>query len=202
MHFVHTDPCYREPEPSCMKCSDIRRHLKPYSISAMRTTTVNHAFAAAMAPCDTYDEEQTREAMHLLGQDPDDLDCVYCGSKAETWDHVHATVSAKNFSGYGHRLGNLLPCCKPCNSRKGNRRWSVYLERLGLSAGDLNVRRQLIQGYLDRYGLRDAIPSQHVEFEELQEIRRQVLHLFAKADVLAKSLRAKAQAAADIANVK
>lgn len=184
-----------------MKCSDIRRHLKPYSIIAMRTTTVNHAFAAAIAPCDTYDEGQTREAMHSLGQDPDDLYCVYCGSKAETWDHVHATVSAKNFSGYGHRLGNLLPCCKPCNSRKGNRRWSDYLERLGLSAEDRLVRGQLIQAYLDQYGLRDPIPSQCVEYEQLQEIRRQVLDLFAKADVLAKSLRSKAQAASDIPRI-
>ena len=183
-----------------MKCSDIRRHLKPYSIVGMRTTTVSHAFAAAIAPCDTYDEDQARGAMHLLGQDPDDLHCVYCGSQAETWDHVHATVSAKNFSGYGHRLGNLLPCCKPCNSRKGNQRWSDYLERLGLSTADLALRKRLIQAYLDRYGSRDPIPM-CVEYEQLQEIRRQVLALFAKADVLAKELRSKAYPAADVVNV-
>jgi hypothetical protein len=180
-----------------MRCSDIRRHLKPYSIVERRTTTVNHAFAAAIAPCDTYDEAKAREAMHLLGQDPDDLHCVYCRSKAETWDHVHATVSAKKFSGYGHRLGNLLPCCKPCNSRKGNQRWSDYIERLGLNTDELIIRRRQIQAYLDRYELRDPVPSQCVEYEQLQEIRCQVLDLFAKADVLAKELRSKAYLSAD-----
>jgi 5-methylcytosine-specific restriction endonuclease McrA len=105
-----------------MRFPDIRRYLKPYSIVASRTTTVNHAFAASIAPSDTYEAAKVREAVVALGQDADaDLVCVYCGAEAETWDHVHATVKDKAFSGHGHRLGNLLPCCKPCNSKKGNK---------------------------------------------------------------------------------
>jgi len=111
----------------------MRSHLKPYVIVARRKTTINHAFAAAIAPSDEYTDESVREAIVFLGQDPDQpLRCAYCGDSAKTWDHVFATVKDSHFSGYGHRLGNLLPCCKPCNSAKGNKNWRSYLEGLGL----------------------------------------------------------------------
>jgi hypothetical protein len=175
-----------------MRYKDIGRHLKPYSIRARRTTTVNHAFAAAIAPCDLYDERRTRDAVQQLGQDPDvDLLCVYCGSNAETWDHVNATVRNKKFSGFGHRLGNLLPCCKPCNSKKGNRTWSDYLNSLPLDAADSARRRNLIEAYLVHYPLSDAVPDHLPEYERLQVLRTQVLEIFKEADDLAKQIREK-----------
>ena len=176
-----------------MRCSDIRRHLKPYSILANRTTTVNHAFAAAIAPCDSYDEQKTCNAIRLLGQDPArELSCVYCGLRAETWDHVRATVVDKRFSGFGHRLGNLLPCCKPCKSKKGNKRWSDYLSSLSLSSDELTQRKRRIEAYLAQYLCQDLVPEHLPEYEILQELRGQVLELFAKADRVAKELRLKA----------
>jgi 5-methylcytosine-specific restriction endonuclease McrA len=175
-----------------MRCSDIRRHLKPYSILTNRTTTVNHAFAAAIAPCDPYDAQKTCDAMRLLRQDPEgDLTCIYCGLTAETWDHVRATVLDKKFSGFGHRLGNLLPCCKQCNSRKGNRSWSDYLNSLSFDPAELVLRRQLIEAYLAEYPCLDSIPEHLPEYQQLQELRRQVLELFAQADRIAKELRLK-----------
>ena len=44
-----------------MRYKDIRRYLKPYSMVASRATTINHAFAACIAPCDKYDEEVMRQ---------------------------------------------------------------------------------------------------------------------------------------------
>lgn len=117
-----------------MRLKSIATHLRPYLMLARRRTTINHAFAAAVAPSDTYDEARTREALLVLGLNPDgELECAYCGELAETWDHVFATVRNSRFSGYGHRLGNLMPCCKPCNSRKGNKHWQAHLETLQLS---------------------------------------------------------------------
>lgn len=88
-----------------MRFADIRRYLKPYSIVANRSTTINHVFAASIAPSDIYDEATIRKAIAYLGQNPDmDLLCVYCGHSAETWDHAHATVKDKAFSGYGTEL--------------------------------------------------------------------------------------------------
>ena len=41
-----------------MKAKSIATHLRPYVMLARRRTTINHAFAAAVAPSDTYDESR------------------------------------------------------------------------------------------------------------------------------------------------
>ena len=65
----------------------IARHLRRYRMAASRRTTVNHMFAAAVASHDRYDETRVREAVALLGNDPDGhLACAYCGGAAETRD--------------------------------------------------------------------------------------------------------------------
>jgi hypothetical protein len=171
-----------------MHYSSIRSHLKPYVIVTRRKTTINHAFAAAIAPSDFYEDAHVREAILCLGQDPDkDLACVYCGDAAQTWDHVFATVKASQFSGYGHRVGNLLPCCKSCNSSKGNKDWYRYLT-------DLDLPNQFAQGekikaYLARYSSPDSIPNDSFEYRRLQGIRQQVMALLVEADQLAKIIR-------------
>lgn len=177
-----------------MRYKDIRRFLKPYSMVASRTTTISHAFAASIAPCDTFDDQTMRTALTVLGQDPDaELECAYCGARAETWDHVHATVQDKKFSGYGHRLGNLLPCCKPCNSRKGNKNWLVFLRTLPITEALRAERESRIAAYLTKYGAKDVVPEHLPEYEQLQELRRQVLQLFREADELASVVRRKSE---------
>ena len=176
-----------------MRYRDIRRYLKPYSMIASRTTTINHAFAASIAPSDSYDEQRVREALAVLGQDPDtSLLCAYCGAEAETWDHVHATVKDKVFSGFGHRIGNLLPCCKPCNSKKGNKDWRAFLNSLSIPESLRKKRESRIDDYLNQYCSIDAIPEHLAEYHELQELRLKVLELIQKADQLATIVRRKA----------
>jgi 5-methylcytosine-specific restriction endonuclease McrA len=177
-----------------MRYKDIRRFLKPYSMVASRTTTISHAFAASIAPCDTFDDQRVRTALKVLGQDPDtDLQCVYCGAKAETWDHVHATVQKKTFSGYGHRLGNLLPCCKPCNSSKGNKNWLTFLKTLPTTESLRSEREARISAYLTEYGVKDLVPGHLPEYERLQELKSQVLQLLREADELARVVRQKSE---------
>lgn len=168
-----------------MRYSSIRSHLKPYVIVSRRRTTINHAFAAAIAPSDSYDEKRVKEAIHVLGQNPDqDLECAYCGALAQTWDHVFATVKDSHFSGHGHRLGNLLPCCKACNSAKGNKNWRRYLEEMNRPD-----RIASIENYLNCYGMNDQLPEQSCAYKRLLEIRSEVLKLLTEADVLANHPR-------------
>ncbi len=177
-----------------MRYKDIRRFLRPYSMVASRTTTISHAFAASIAPCDAFDDQSVRMALMVLDQDPDaELECAYCGARAETWDHVHATVQNKKFSGYGHRLGNLLPCCKPCNSKKGNKNWLVFLQTLPITEALRAERESRITSYLRVYGAKDPVPEHLPEYEQLQELRRQVLQLFREADELARVIRTKSK---------
>jgi hypothetical protein len=173
-----------------MRYSSIRKHLKPYGIVARRRTTINHAFAAAVAPHDEYDDARIRSALVLLGQNPDaDLLCAYCGVLAETWDHVFATVRDSHFSGHGHQLGNLLPCCKGCNSAKGNKHWRRYLEERGGS--DTAARMDAIERYLAAQPTGGPfVPT--ADYARLVEIREKVMKLLAEADGIAKEIRGKA----------
>jgi len=41
-------------------------------------------------------------------------ECVYCGGEQTGWDHVIPLSR-----GGAHTEGNLVPCCRPCNSSKG-----------------------------------------------------------------------------------
>jgi hypothetical protein len=76
-----------------MKVEEIKTFLRPYSIYNQRSTTINHAFASAIAPVDSYNGKKFHDAMKLLGQNPSDLMCAYCEKNiAETWDHANALV--------------------------------------------------------------------------------------------------------------
>jgi hypothetical protein len=174
-----------------MHYRSIKEHLRPYEMFGRRRTTINHAFASAVAPSDTFDDRVVRAAVEALGQDPDaPLVCAYCGLPAETWDHVFATVRGSQFSGHGHRLGNLLPCCKPCNSKKGNKDWVVHLGSLPMSAETREQRRQVIAGYLDRFRVVDAVDADNPDQQALDQIRQQVLDLLAEGDKIAARIRA------------
>ena len=170
-----------------MHCSKIKNHLKTYAIVARRKTTINHAFASAVAPNDEYVPELVKSAMRDLGQNPESLRCVYCDEPAETWDHVFATVKDTKFSGYGHRLGNLLPCCKPCNSAKGNKNWRAFVEGKG-NVGE-QERIAAIDVYLAKYLIQEIALENSPEHVRLEEIKTQVLSLLAEADGIAKKIR-------------
>lgn len=175
-----------------MRFIDIKRHLMPYGIYKRRKTTVNHAFAAAVAPCDEFEAEAMKRAIRLLDQNPDEeLRCVYCDGRAETWDHVFATVHKSVFSGAGHRVGNLLPCCKQCNSKKGNRGWDTYVMSREEAGATREVRIARIRRYLDELYTIDAIPSALPEYVRLLEIRDDVLRLMKEADEVAAGIRKK-----------
>jgi len=56
--------------------------------------------------------------------------CIYCGSDANTWDHVHPLVSNGMPSGIVPTKIELMPCCSACNSSKGKKTWEDYMDHL------------------------------------------------------------------------
>lgn len=189
------------PYFSPMRIKSIASHLRPYVMLARRRTTINHAFAAAVAPSDTYDEATVSEAMLVLNIDPSgDLDCAYCGEPAETWDHIFATVRHSRFSGHGHRLGNLLPCCKPCNSKKGNKAWYAHLRSLAM-ADDLRAKREsAIASFIHRYGVLEPTIVTSPDHDRLEAIRLQVLELLTEGDAIAARIRQSSMSPDNAAN--
>ena len=66
--------------------------------------------------------------------------CAYCGAETDlVIDHAIPINKAKLGE---HRIGNLVPSCKGCNDRKGNRDYNEYLN------GD-DEKRHRIESYMD-----------------------------------------------------
>lgn len=178
-----------------MKASSIKKYLRPSSIMG-RKSTFSSAFASALAPHDIYVPGSVFAAIRDLDQDPDgELECVYCGAEAATWDHVYNRVVKGDFSGYGHRIRNLVPCCRTCNESKGQRSWREFLETRGLPDKDVRISR--MERFLGNAEpqLIDTESMKHKAAEELMrflKIRAQVFDLMAEADRLAAIIRRKA----------
>jgi hypothetical protein len=176
-----------------MKKQSIKSHLAPYSIYKKRMTTINHAFASAIAPVDVYDANKLDAALRVLDQDPDsDLKCVYCGNLAETWDHLIALVKQGQLNGYGHQLGNLVPCCKNCNSKKGAKDWNVYLREFSEDS-ILEQRRRRISSYLEQNAalVNPELAAEKFsdDWKRYNEIKRTIHQLMKNADDIADRLR-------------
>ncbi len=178
-----------------MKKQDIKRHLKDYSIYGKRKTTVNHAFASALSVADLYDNDKIDSALKLLGQDPSkNLLCVYCSKVVETWDHIIAVVKNGKFSGYGHQLGNLVPCCKDCNSKKGNKEWKAFL----ISKRPSELTKPYIIKKIEAYIKSNTTQFENLldvdinrEIKKLDKLKDQVLELLKLGDDQAKVIRDK-----------
>ena len=179
-----------------MNKQSIKKHLSIYSIFQKRKTTINHAFASALAPNDQYDEQIIDNALRHLGQNPEEhLKCVYCGNLAETWDHLVGLVKNSEFRGFGHQIGNLVPCCKRCNSKKGSKDWRKFIQieitdelERGKLEEQLEKHIQTYAKYLDLDQIKQKIPQELVRYNELKE---QIFNLMREADEVAQMIRNK-----------
>ncbi|NBS70899.1 HNH endonuclease [bacterium] len=105
--------------------------MKKYKTTS-RTSTISHAFASALAISDPYDESALAESLKILGQSTKEpLRCVFCTSPARTIDHLNGLVEKSRFTGHGHVIGNLVPCCEPCNTSKGSKPWRTFAKAVG-----------------------------------------------------------------------
>lgn len=174
-----------------MKKTSIKSHLSKYSIFQKRATTINHAFASAMAPVDEYSDERIDRVLSELECLRDgEIYCVYCGEvKAETWDHLFALVKDNKPSGYGHKYGNLIPCCKNCNSKKGNQDWRVANERINQNNPTRKSEvNRIIANHIRRHPPKGkSVPDS--QREKLFVIKDKILRLMKDADEILNSAR-------------
>lgn len=176
-----------------MKKNDIKRHLKDYSIYSNRSSTINHAFASALSIADEYDINKINLAIELLGQDPEnDLNCAYCDKLAETWDHIKAIVSKQEFSGHGHQINNLIPCCKNCNSAKGNKDWLTFLKfkKFDTTERIIRIENYINNNYLDAKNLLKT-DEFNEDLRKFNDLKKDVLTLLQRGDEQAAIIRTK-----------
>jgi 5-methylcytosine-specific restriction endonuclease McrA len=167
-----------------MKKTSIKAHLKKYSIFQKRSTTINHAFASALAPVDEYSEQTVDTILRELEcSDGSEIVCAYCGrSEAQTWDHLFALVKDNEPSGYGHKYGNLVPACKECNSKKGNRSWEIANEKINADHPEQkNKVARIIKAHIEKYPPQGK-PIPQEKKKQIDEIKAEILKLMKRAD--------------------
>ena len=102
-------------------------------------------------------------------------------------------VKDSELNGYGHQLGNLVPCCGDCNSSKGNKEWRVFLRARITDLVKLKRVERLLETYLVKYAMEvdlKRVQIKHpVEWSRYNEIKSQIINLMEKADTLAAQLR-------------
>lgn len=92
-----------------------------------RASTITNAFAHAVLPVKLSTIDTLYAALDVLGQDLNDLRCVYCGALTHGWDHLRPTVARKLPTGYITEVFNQVPACGKCNSSKGGKDWKAWM---------------------------------------------------------------------------
>lgn len=92
-----------------------------------RKTSITNAFVSAIIPSVRPSVDEIGEAFSILGMDPADVRCAYCGDKASEWDHLRPLVVKRRPTGFISEIANLVPACGKCNQSKGNSPWREWM---------------------------------------------------------------------------
>jgi len=92
-----------------------------------RKTSITNAFVCAIVPSLRPSLEEIAEALCILGMDPSDVRCAYCGDRASEWDHLRPLVVKRRPTGFISEIANLVPSCGKCNQSKGNTPWRDWM---------------------------------------------------------------------------
>jgi hypothetical protein len=94
---------------------------------AGRSSSITNAFFNSIIPIDPPTEEEELAALEILGMDPTDIRCAYCGDKSSEWDHLRAIITDQKPTGFITEIANLVPACGKCNQSKGKTPWRQWI---------------------------------------------------------------------------
>lgn len=97
-----------------------------YTITG-RSSSITAATWKSIMPVVKPNIDEFEKVLQVLGMSRDKIFCAYCGDKWTLWDHFEPVVEDKKFTGYITEIHNLVPCCSPCNSSKGNSHWRNWI---------------------------------------------------------------------------
>ena len=173
----------------------LRKVFRMPSVQTMvtRKSSITNAFVNSIVPVIPPDEEEIQYALSLLGMNPQDIRCVYCGDRATEWDHLRPLVENRRPTGYMSEIRNLVPSCSKCNQSKGNKYWEKWMcsdarlspARRGIA--DLDARIDRIRRY-EQWGRREPVDFKRLLGEQLWEehwgnLDRVVEHLEASQEL-------------------
>jgi hypothetical protein len=140
--------------------NDLRRKIlaaafRMPSVQTMvsRKSSITNAFVNAIIPSIPPTHDEIAKALTILGMEPNDVRCAYCGDKASEWDHLRPLVAKRRPTGFISEIANLVPACGKCNQSKGGsdwRKWILSNARLSPTGrGIPNIKERIVN--LERY---------------------------------------------------
>jgi hypothetical protein len=92
-----------------------------------RKSSITNAFVNAILPTIPPTNDEIAQSLTILGMEPDDVRCAYCGDKATEWDHLRPLVAKRRPTGFISEIANLVPACGKCNQSKGGSDWRKWM---------------------------------------------------------------------------
>ncbi len=126
--------------------------LPSFQTMVSRKSSITNAFVNSVIPVITPTIEEIDQALAILGVDPADCRCVYCGDKSSEWDHLRPLVVQRRPTGFVTEIANLVPACGKCNQSKGNKPWRDWM----MSKAKLSPTGRGLVNVAERVGRLDA----------------------------------------------
>lgn len=129
-----------------------------------RISTLRRSMACTLMNRDACTPEQEQEWLKFFPTKT----CAYCGAPATHLDHLHPMIQDNEPTGYGTDPGNLVPCCKNCNTPKGNMDWESFMRSkkcvhtAGQNKTVQDAMKDRIQNIKD---FQKAMPAKHTSID-------------------------------------
>lgn len=122
------------------------------SVASMvsRKSSITNAFVNTLIPQIMPTLDEIEQALAVLGMDPVDVRCAYCGDVSTEWDHLRPPVVKQRPTGYITEIANLVPACGKCNQSKRNAEWRAWMAsktapRSPTARGKLDVAERVVK---------------------------------------------------------
>jgi len=102
--------------------------MPSFQTMVSRKSSITNAFVNSVVPVVVPTIQEIDEALSILGMNPDDVRCAYCGDKSSEWDHLRPLVVDRRPTGHISEIANLVPACGKCNQSKGNKPWQQWMQ--------------------------------------------------------------------------
>jgi hypothetical protein len=141
--------------------------MPSFQTMVSRKSSITNAFVNSVIPVIPPTLEEIEQALTLLGMDPADVRCAYCGDKSSEWDHLRPLVLKHRPTGFISEIANLVPSCGKCNQSKGNSAWRAWM----LSAAKHSPTGRALANVAERIARLDAYeqwrPPTKIDFEAI-----------------------------------
>ena len=102
--------------------------MPSFQTMVTRKSSITNAFVNSVIPVIPPTLDEIEEALSILGMDPSNVRCAYCGDNNSEWDHLRPLVINHRPTGFISEISNLVPSCGKCNQSKGNKPWREWMQ--------------------------------------------------------------------------